>query len=120
MITGCIRRGSYLSICCRVEDVKIEQDHSILTSQSMLFLCWIQTRQHRRTYAQSFWAHFYCSRWQELKRVGYDYEQKEDMIEKLSLNVVLEKLNKFNHIKYFFDIHAYWVKGNDLNINHIP
>ena len=119
MTIGCIRRGSCLSIWFRDENVKTKHDHSILTSQSTLFLCWIKKRQDRRTYAQSFWAHFYCSRWQDLKRVGYDYEQKADMIEKLSLNIELEKLNKFNHIKYFF-IHAYRVKGNDLNINHIP
>ena len=100
MTIGCIRRGSCLSIWFRDENVKTKHDHSILTSQSLLFLGYINTRQDRRTYAQSFWAHFYCSRWQEFKRVGYDYEQKECMIEKLSLNIVLAKLNKFNHIKY--------------------
>ena len=100
MTTGCVR-GLYLSSCFRVEDVKIEQDHSILTSQSTLFLCWIQTRQDGRTYAQSFGAYFYCSMWQEFKRVGYDHEQKEGMIEKISLPIVLAKLNKFNHIISF-------------------
>jgi hypothetical protein len=62
MTRGCIKIGSCISICFRVEDVKTEQDHSILTSQSTLFLCWIQTRYDRRTIAQLFWAHFYYSR----------------------------------------------------------
>ena len=69
MTRGCIRRGSCLSICFRVEDVKENYDHSILTSQTILFLCWIKSRQHRRTYAQSFGAHFYYSRWQELAMI---------------------------------------------------
>ena len=54
MTIGCIRRGSCLSICFRDEDVNTEQDHSILTSQSTLFLCWIKTRQDRGTYANHF------------------------------------------------------------------
>ena len=54
MTTGCIRRGSCLSICFRDENVKTKQDHSILTSQTLLFLCCIKTRQDRRTCAQEF------------------------------------------------------------------
>ena len=54
MITGCIRRGSCLSICFRDENVKTKHDHSILTSQSTLFLCWIKIKQDRRTCAQEF------------------------------------------------------------------
>jgi hypothetical protein len=41
------------------------------------------------------------------------------MTEKLSFTIVLAKLNKFNHIN-FFHIHAYWVQGNLLRINHLP
>jgi len=69
MTTGGIRRGSCLSICFRDENVKTNHDRSILTSQTLLFLCWIKSRQDRRTYAQSFGAHFYCSRWQELAMI---------------------------------------------------
>jgi hypothetical protein len=47
--------------------------------------------------------------WHEFKRVGYDYEQEEDMIQKLSKTSLI-----------ISNIHSYQVKGNNLNINHIP
>ena len=50
MTRGCIRRGSCLSICFRVEDVKANYDHSILTSHTILFLCWIKSRQHKHNH----------------------------------------------------------------------
>ena len=54
MTTDCIRRGSCLIICFRDENVKTNHDHSILTYQSTLFLCWIKTTQDRGTYANHF------------------------------------------------------------------
>ena len=54
MTRGCIRRGSCLSICFRDENVKTKHDHSILTSQSTLFRCWIKSTQDKRTCAQTF------------------------------------------------------------------
>jgi hypothetical protein len=48
MTRGCIRRGSYLSIYFRDENVKTKHSYSILTSQSTLFLCQIKLRQDRR------------------------------------------------------------------------